>query len=59
MPHDPSQPDEGIMGDYEPNVRVRDAFDTSTFLVLLPQDDGFFNITKSLRTVNPQHKAMQ
>ena len=38
-------PDEGIMEDCEPNVRIRDAFDTSTVLILLPQEDGFFNIT--------------
>ena len=38
-------PNKGIMRDCKPNVRVSDAFDTSTILVLLPQDDGFFNIT--------------
>ena len=38
-------PNERIMRNFKPNVRVRDVFDTSTVLVLLPQDDGFFSIT--------------
>ena len=37
-------PNEGIMWDCKPNVRVRDTFDTSTVLVLPPQGNSFFNI---------------
>ena len=40
--------DKCIMGDCEPNVRTRNVFDTSTILILLSQDDGFFNITHLL-----------
>ena len=36
--------DRGIMGDCELNVRIRDTFDTSTFVMLLPEDDGSFTI---------------
>ena len=38
-------PDEGIMGDCEPNVWIRDTSDTSNLLMLLPKDDAFFTIT--------------
>ena len=41
-------PDKGIMGDFKPNVRIRDTSDTLTVLMLLPQDDGFFTITHLL-----------
>ena len=37
-------PDGGIMGDYKPNVTIRDTFDTSNVVMLLSQGDGSFDI---------------
>ena len=36
--------DGGIMGDYVPNVTIRDIFDPSNALMLLPRDDNSFAI---------------
>ena len=37
-------PDDAIMGDFEPNVWIRDASNTSHLLMLVPEDDDFFTI---------------
>ena len=37
-------PDGGTMGDYKPNVTIRDTVNPSNALTLLPQDDDSFNI---------------
>ena len=38
-------PNYGFVGDFKLNVKIRDELDASSVLVLLPQDDGFFNVT--------------
>jgi hypothetical protein len=52
-------PDKGTMEDCELNTRVRDAFDTSTIFVLIPQDSSFFNITHRLEQYFPQRTSIQ
>ena len=37
--------DYGFVGGFELNVKIRDTFDTSSVLVVFPQDDGVFNVT--------------
>jgi len=37
-------PDGTIMGDFEPNVWIRDVSNMSHTLMLRPEDDGFFAI---------------
>ena len=34
----------GIMGDYEPNITIRDTFNSSNTLMLLSRDNGSFAI---------------
>ena len=41
-------PDGAIMGDFKPNVWIREASDTSHLLMLLPEDYGFFTINHLL-----------